>query len=97
MRCDLTPDGGSTDSNVLPHFNNGRKTMDELRQLIGQYDPYYEMSDDSKTWHRGSQIDRRIRALAAKLRGRGYGPEIDALMIEHPGLISSPGAAHVLV
>ena len=30
--------------------------MDELRQLIRQYDPYYEMSDDSKTWHRGSQI-----------------------------------------
>ena len=71
--------------------------MDELRQLIWQYDPYYEMSDDSKTWHRGSQIDRRIRALAAQLRAEGHGEEIDALAAQHPGLVSCPGAAHVLV
>jgi hypothetical protein len=37
--------------------------MEELRKLIGQYDPYYEMSDNSQTWRRGSQIDNRIRAL----------------------------------
>ena len=71
--------------------------MDELRQLIGQYDPYYEMSDDSKTWHRGSQIDRRIRALVEQLRAEGHGPEIDALAVQYPGLISCPGVAHVLV
>ena len=71
--------------------------MDELRQLIGQYDPYYEMSDDSKTWHRGSQIDRRIRALVEQLRAQGHGEEIDALAVQYPGLISCPGAAHVLV
>ena len=70
--------------------------MDELRQLIREYDPYYEMSDDSKTWRRGRQIDDRIRALAAKLRAQGHGSEIDALAVQHSGLFSCPGAAHVL-
>ncbi len=71
--------------------------MNELRQLIGQYDPYYEMSDDSKKWRRGLQIDDRIRALVERLRSEGHGEEIDALMVEHPGLISCPGGIHVLV
>ena len=71
--------------------------MDELRQLIAQYDPYYEMSDDSQTWRRGSQIDSRIRALTAQLRADGHGAKIDALAAEYPGLISSPGGAHALV
>ena len=71
--------------------------MDELRQLIGQYDPYYEMSDDSAVYRRGLQIDDRIRALVEQLRAEGYGPEIDALAVQHPGLVSCPGAAHVLV
>lgn len=71
--------------------------MDELRKLIGQYDPYYEMADDSATYRRGSQIDSRIRALVEQLRAQGYGEEIDALAAEHPSLISSPGGVHALV
>ena len=70
--------------------------MDELLQLVRQYDPYYEMADDSQTWHRGSQIDGRIRALAAKLRAEGHGRKVDALMAEHPSLISCPGGANAL-
>ena len=70
--------------------------MDELRKLIGQYDPYYQMADDSRTWHRGSQIDSRIRALVKRLRAQGHGREVDALMAEHPSLISCPGGAHAL-
>ena len=64
--------------------------MDELRRLIEQYDPYYEMSDDSTMWRRGAAIDRRIRALVNQLRVEGHGPAIDALMENHPCLISCP-------
>ena len=71
--------------------------MDELRDLIAQYDPYYEMSDDSATWRRGAKIDSRIRALVEQLRTQGHGEEIDALMADYPGLISCPGGVHALV
>jgi len=70
--------------------------MDELRRLIGQYDPYHEMADDGATWRRGAEIDRRIRALAAQLRAQGHGLQIDALMADYPGLISCPGGVHAL-
>jgi len=70
--------------------------MDELRRLIGMYDPFYEMSDDAAAWRRGAEIDRRIRSLAEQLRAEGHGPEIDALATEYPGLISCPGGVHVL-
>lgn len=70
--------------------------MDELRRLVAQFDPYYEMSDDSATWRRGAAIDSRIRALVRQLRAEGHGPEIDALAAEYPGLISCPGGVHAL-
>ena len=70
--------------------------MDELRKLIKQYDPYYQMADDGATWHRGSQIDSRIRALVKRLRAEGHGAEIDALAAQCPSLISCPGGAHAL-
>lgn len=70
--------------------------MDELISLIRQYDPYYEMSDDGAMWRRGSQIDRQIRVLAAKLRAEGHGAEIDALLEEYPNLISCPHGVHAL-
>lgn len=71
--------------------------MNELLDLIAQYDSYYEMADDNVTWRRGANIDWRIRELAKRLRAEGHAPEIDALMAEHPGLISSPGGVHALV
>ncbi len=71
--------------------------MEELRRLIAQYDPYHEMADNSATWRRGREIDRRIRALVGHLRMQGHGTEIDALMEEHPCLISSPGGSHALL
>ncbi len=71
--------------------------MEELRKLIAQYDPYHEMADNSATWCRGREIDKRIRALVGQLRMQGHGTEIDALMEEHPYLISCPGGAHALV
>ncbi len=70
--------------------------MDELLSLIRQYDPYYEMADDGAAWRRGRTIDQRIRALVRKLRAKGYGSEIDALLDEHPHLISSPNGTHAL-
>lgn len=71
--------------------------MDELRQLVLCYDSYFEMADDSRSYWRGAEIDRRIRGLVARLRAEGHGPEIDALMAEHPCLISCPGGIHALV
>ena len=70
--------------------------MDELRKLIGQYDPYYQMADDSQTWRRGSAIDSRIRALVRQLRAEGHGDEIDTMAAQYPGLISCPGGVHAL-
>jgi len=70
--------------------------MDELLQLVRQYSPFYQMADDSRTWHRGSQIDNRIRALVKRLRAEGHGREVDTLMAEHPSLISCPGGANAL-
>ena len=70
--------------------------MDELRKLIEQYDPYYQMADDSQTWHRGSAIDSRIRSLVKRLRAEGHGAEIDVLMGDRPALVSCPGGAHAL-
>ena len=70
--------------------------MDELRKLIGQYDPYYQMADDSQTWRRGSAIDSRIRSLVKRLRAEGHGAEIDVLMGDCPALVSCPGGAHAL-
>ena len=70
--------------------------MDELRNLIHQYDPYYEMADDGATWRRGAAIDHRIRELVRQLRAEGHGPEVDALMAEHPSLISCPHGVHAL-
>jgi hypothetical protein len=70
--------------------------MDELRKLIGMFDPYYEMSDDSSAYHRGSQINNRIRALAAQLRAQGHGDEIDALATQYPDLVSCPGGVNAL-
>jgi hypothetical protein len=70
--------------------------MDELRKLIAQYDPYYEMSDDSSAYRRGSQINSRIRALAAQLRAQGHGDEIDALAAQYPDLVSCPGGVNAL-
>lgn len=70
--------------------------MDELRQLIEQYDAYYEMYDDHALWRRGCQTDRRIRSLAERLRAEGYGAEIDALMELHPNLVSCPDGVHAL-
>lgn len=70
--------------------------MDELRMLIRQYDAYYEMADDGPTWRRGSATDRRIRDLVKRLRADGYGPEIDALLEEHPQLVSCPNGVHAL-
>jgi hypothetical protein len=69
--------------------------MDELRRLILSYDAYYEMAEGSD-WRRGAAIDSRIRALVRQLRVEGHGPEIDALMAEHPSLISCPGGVHAL-
>jgi hypothetical protein len=82
---------------AAPFFNSKRNAMDELRKLIGQYDPYYEMADAFKTYRRGANIDSRIRALVEQLRAQGRGGEIDALAVEYPGLISSPGGMHALV
>jgi len=70
--------------------------MDELRKLIGQYDPYYQMADDSKTWCRESATDSRLRALVKQLRAEGHGDEIDALAVQYPGLISCPGGVNAL-
>lgn len=70
--------------------------MDELRRLALCYDSYYECADDHRAWLRGAEIDRRIRVLVAQLRAEGHGPEIDALMSEHPSLISCPGGVHAL-
>jgi hypothetical protein len=70
--------------------------MDELRTLCLAFDPYYEMSDDSTTWRRGSAIESRIRSLVRQLRAEGHGPEIDLLAAEYPGLISCPGGVHAL-
>lgn len=70
--------------------------MDELLQLIGQYDAFYEMADDGATWRRGSAIDSRIRSLVRQLRAEGYGDEIDDLAAQYPGLISCPGGVHAL-
>lgn len=70
--------------------------MAELLRLIRQYDPYYEMSDDGATWRRGSQLDRQIRVLVAKLRAEGHGAEIDDLLEEHPNLVSCPHGVHAL-
>lgn len=71
--------------------------MDELRNLVAEYDPYYEMADDSATWRSGREIDNRIREVVKLLRAQDHGPEIDALMEEHPYLCSCPGGAHALV
>jgi hypothetical protein len=70
--------------------------MDELLKLISLYGSYYEMADDNRTWWRGNKIDRQVRALAQKLRREGYGRELDALMQEHPHLVSSPNGIHAL-
>jgi hypothetical protein len=70
--------------------------MEELRQLVRYYDSYYEMADDSPTYRRGAEVDRRIRALAAELRAQGHGPEIDSLAAEYPCLIPAPGGPHAL-
>lgn len=70
--------------------------MDELRRLIGQFDPYYEMADDGAAWRRGAAIDSRIRSLVKQLRAEGHGSEIDALMADYPSLISCPGGVHAL-
>lgn len=70
--------------------------MNELRNLIAQYDAYYEMSDQHSTWQQGAAIDHRVRELAKQLRAEGHGPKVDALMAEHPGLISCPGGVHAL-
>ncbi len=70
--------------------------MDELLALIRQYDPYYEMADDGPTWRRGTATDRRIRDLVRRLRAEGYGDEIDALLEEHPQLVSCPNGVHAL-
>lgn len=70
--------------------------MDELRSLVAQYDPYYEMSDDAGTWRRGAAIHDRIRQAVRRLRAEGHGEEIDALMAENPCLISCPKGAHAL-
>jgi hypothetical protein len=70
--------------------------MDELLRLIGQYDAFYEMADDSQTWRRGSAIDSRIRSLVRQLRADGHGAEIDELAAQYPGLISCPGGVHAL-
>lgn len=34
--------------------------MDEFRNLIAQYDAYYEMADDNTAWRRGAAIGRRL-------------------------------------
>lgn len=70
--------------------------MDELRQLIPQYDPYYEMADDGASWRRGCQTHNRIQQLARRLRAEGHGSEIDALMELHPTLVSCPNGVHAL-
>lgn len=70
--------------------------MDELQQLIGRYDAYYEMYDDHAGWRRGCQTDQRIRSLAKRLRAEGHGREIDALMQRHPNLVASPNGVHAL-
>jgi hypothetical protein len=70
--------------------------MDELLALIQQYDPYYEMADDNRTWQRGRQIHNRIRELVERLRAEGYGAEVDAILDQHPGLVASPNGQHVL-
>jgi len=80
----------------LAVFLEEEQTVDELRKLIGQYDPYYQMADDSQTWHRGSATDSSIRALVRQLRAEGHGAEIDELAVQYPGLISCPGGAHAL-
>ena len=70
--------------------------MDELRKLVKVFDPFYEMSDDSRTWRRGADIHSRIRSLVRQLRAEGHGAEIDALAAQCPSLISCPGGAHAL-
>ena len=70
--------------------------MDELRNLIGQYDAYYEMADDNATWRRGAAIDHRIWELVRQLRAEGHGAELDALLDEYPYLIACPNGVHVL-
>lgn len=70
--------------------------MNELRVLIQQYDPYYEMADDGISWQRGCHIHNRIRELVKRLRAEGHGAEVDALLDRHPGLVASPNGEHVL-
>jgi hypothetical protein len=70
--------------------------MDELRMLIQQYDPFYEMTDDTRFWQRGQDTDRRIRVLVKRLRAEGYGAEVDELLGEHPNLVGCPNGVHVL-
>jgi hypothetical protein len=70
--------------------------MDELRFLIQQYDPYYEMADDGVSWRRGLQIHYRIRGLVERLRAEGHGAKLDALLEQHPGLVPCPNGEHVL-
>jgi len=70
--------------------------MDELRMLMGQYDPYYEMADDGVSWQRGCRIHHRIRELVKRLRAQGHGEEVDTLLNQCPGLVASPNGEHVL-
>ena len=70
--------------------------MEELRVLIAQYDPYYEMADDARSWQRGRDTDRRIRELVKRLRAEGHGAEVDELLDEYPGLVACPNGVHVL-
>ena len=70
--------------------------MDELRRLIGSYDSFFEMFDDNVSWRRGAAIHDRIRALVKRLRAEGHGIEIDAMMADHPSLVSCPGGVHAL-
>ena len=70
--------------------------MEELRVLIAQYDSYYEMADDARSWQRGQDTDRRVRELVKRLRAEGHGAELDALLDEYPYLIACPNGVHVL-
>ena len=70
--------------------------MDELLQLVRQYEPFYEMADDGATWRRGSATDSRLRALVERLRAERHGAEIDELAAQYPHLISCPGGVNAL-
>ena len=70
--------------------------MDELLNLIRQYDPYYEMATTVPHGDVAAASTSESERWSQRLRAEGHGPEIDALLDEYPHLISSPYGTHAL-